>query len=107
MRLSSYTYCILIFATLIFNVFIFLLILYRIRTDNNIDNTSAVLEEWIGNVKHFYHKVDFRNTSEYIIDDASTPYEWTNMHYSNVVILRQEALDKAREVWADYLMVRL
>ena len=66
-----------------------------------------MLEEWIGNVKHFYHKVDFRNTSEYNVDDASTPYEWTNMHYSNVVVLRQEALDKAREVWADYLMVRL
>lgn len=57
-------------------------------------------------MKHFYHKVDYGNTSEYIITDASTPYEWTNLHYSNVILLRQQALDKAREVWADYLMVR-
>ena len=60
--------------------------------------SSAVLEEWIINLKQFYHKVDFRNTSEYIINDATTPYEWTNMHYSNVVILRQEALAKAEEI---------
>ena len=29
------------------------------------------------------------------------------MHYSSVIVLRQEALAKAREVWADYLMVKL
>lgn len=79
---------------------------YRLRTDNNIDNTSGVIEEWINNVKQFYHKIDYKNTSQYNITDASTPYEWSNLHYSNVILLRQEALDKAREVWADYLMVR-
>ena len=80
--------------------------LYRLRTDNNVDNTTGVVEEWINNVKHLYHKVDYNNTSVYVINDTSAPYEWSNLHYSNVVLLRQQALDKAREVWADYLMVR-
>ena len=78
----------------------------RLRSDNNIDNTSSIVEEWISNTKHFYHKVDYKNTSRYNITDASTPYEWSNLHYSNIVVLRQEAMDKAREIWADYLMVR-
>lgn len=56
-------------------------------------------------VRDLYHQIDFKNTSHYVITDASTPYEWSEQHYKNVVSLRQEALDKAREVWADYLMV--
>ena len=85
---------------------VFILLYDRLQTDNNIDNTSSVIEEWISNTKHFYHKVHYRSTSQYDITDASTPYEWSHLHYTNMVMLRQEALDKAREVWADYLMVR-
>ena len=77
----------------------------RIRTDNNIDNTSSVVEEWVNHVRSLYHQVDFTNTSKYDIDDASTPYEWSDKRYYNIIYLRQYALYEARRVWADYLMV--
>lgn len=34
------------------------------------------------------------------------PKEWTNERYAYVMRLRQAALESAREMWADYILVR-
>ena len=33
------------------------------------------------------------------------PMDWTKQRIHQVIKLRQEALDTARKIWADYLMV--
>lgn len=38
--------------------------------------------------------------------DETGPKHWNNQRYEHVMKLRQAALDAAREIWADYLLVR-
>jgi len=42
--------------------------------------------------------------SEY--EDGDGPKQWTNLRYAHVMKLRQAALDSARDMWADYFLVR-
>lgn len=37
--------------------------------------------------------------------DEVGPKHWNNLRYEHVMKLRQAALDTAREIWADYLLV--
>ena len=37
---------------------------YRVATDHNADNTSAVLREWLVAVKGLYHSVEWRPSEE-------------------------------------------
>lgn len=85
-----------------------LVILYRIRSDHNEDNTSKILQEWSKNVKHLYHRV-LLNVSDTPghYNDSSGPGEWSEDRYRNMMYLRQRALDSARKQWADYLFVGL
>lgn len=58
-----------------------------------------------------------RNISEVVNDslvcpcfsafaDETGPKHWNNLRYEHVMKLRQAALETAREIWADYLLVR-
>lgn len=38
-------------------------------------------------------------------EDEVGPKHWNNLRYEHVMKLRQAALDTAREIWADYLLV--
>ncbi|XP_072130390.1 procollagen galactosyltransferase 2-like [Mobula birostris] len=74
-------------------------------TDHNIDNTTAVLREWLKNVQQFYHYVEWRPLDQptYYTDEIS-PKHWTGSRFSHVMKLRQMALKTAREKWADYIL---
>ncbi|XP_067846831.1 procollagen galactosyltransferase 2-like [Heptranchias perlo] len=74
-------------------------------TDHNIDNTTAVLREWLKNVQQDYHYVEWRPLDEpkYYADEIG-PKHWTNSRFSHVMKLRQTALNTAREKWADYIL---
>lgn len=37
--------------------------------------------------------------------EETGPKHWNNLRYEHVMKLRQAALDTAREIWADYLLV--
>lgn len=37
--------------------------------------------------------------------DETGPKHWNNLRYEHVMKLRQAALDTAREIWADYILV--
>lgn len=41
-------------------VFLCLFFLLRVATDHNIDNTTAMLREWLKNVQKLYHYVEWR-----------------------------------------------
>lgn len=40
-----------------------------------------------------------------VYEDESGPKHWTNLRYEHVMKLRQAALETAREMWADYILV--
>lgn len=83
-------------------------IVSRIRSDHNEDNTSKILQEWGQNVKGLYHRVLVNVTSTPTkYEDASSPGEWSDSRYRQMIYLRQRALDVARKQWADYLFVSL
>lgn len=75
-----------------------------IQTDHNEDNTTGVLNAWSKNVKDSYHKITVSsNDGLKTYNDASTVNHWSPLRYQQMMILRQNALDKARREWADYL----
>ncbi|XP_067277851.1 procollagen galactosyltransferase 1 [Pseudorasbora parva] len=77
-----------------------------VATDHNIDNTTYLLRDWLVNVQKLYHYVEWRpkeEPREYHNEEG--PKEWTNERYAYVMKLRQAALESAREMWADYIMM--
>uniref|UniRef100_A0A8C4XHK0 Collagen beta(1-O)galactosyltransferase 2b n=1 Tax=Erpetoichthys calabaricus TaxID=27687 RepID=A0A8C4XHK0_ERPCA len=75
-------------------------------SDHNVDNTSVVLQEWLKNVQKLYHHVEWKNVQEpRSYPDESGPKHWTSSRFKQVMKLRQEALQSARELWADYVLV--
>uniref|UniRef100_A0A672N0U3 procollagen galactosyltransferase n=1 Tax=Sinocyclocheilus grahami TaxID=75366 RepID=A0A672N0U3_SINGR len=78
----------------------------RVATDHNIDNTTYLLRDWLINVQKLYHYVEWRPKEEpRKYHDEEGPKDWTNERYAYVMKLRQAALESAREMWADYLMM--
>lgn len=77
-----------------------------VATDHNIDNTTAILRDWLIKVQSYYHYVEWRPDEEHSsFEDELGPKHWNNLRYEHVMKLRQAALDTAREIWADYLLV--
>lgn len=74
-------------------------------TDHNIDNTTAVLKEWLKNVQKLYHSVEWRPMEEpKSYPDEIGPKHWPASRFAHVMKLRQAALKAAREKWADYIL---
>ncbi|XP_030061214.1 procollagen galactosyltransferase 2 isoform X2 [Microcaecilia unicolor] len=74
-------------------------------TDHNIDNTTALLREWLKNIQNLYHFVEWRPMEEpWSYLDEIGPKHWTNSRFTHVMKLRQAALRTAREKWADYIL---
>ncbi|XP_051722782.1 procollagen galactosyltransferase 2 [Ctenopharyngodon idella] len=75
-------------------------------TDHNIDNTTAMLHEWLSGVESLYHLVQLQTMEEeksYYIDELG-PKHWTESRFTHVMKLRQAALTSARAQWADYIL---
>ncbi|KAK2144058.1 hypothetical protein LSH36_790g01064 [Paralvinella palmiformis] len=75
-----------------------------IRADHNIDNSLAILAKWIQHTGSAYNWIDYQKFNNGIgYTNEEGPCDWTYQRFHNVINLRQEALDAARRVWADYL----
>ncbi|XP_041912602.1 procollagen galactosyltransferase 2 [Alosa sapidissima] len=74
-------------------------------TDHNLDNTTAMLREWLRRVQSQYHYVEWRPMEEpRSYTDEWGPKHWSPSRFNHVMKLRQAALKAARERWADYLL---
>ncbi|KAM4722102.1 procollagen galactosyltransferase 2 [Rhinophrynus dorsalis] len=74
-------------------------------TDHNIDNTTAVLREWLKSVQKLYHYVEWRPMAEpQSYTDEFGPKHWPASRFAHVMKLRQAALRTAREKWTDYIL---
>ncbi|XP_066418825.1 inactive glycosyltransferase 25 family member 3 isoform X3 [Molothrus aeneus] len=77
----------------------------RCATDHNSDNTTAMLQEWLGAVGKDYHSVALKVQEEpSSYPDELGPKHWSDKRYENVMKLKQEALIYAREQQADYIL---
>lgn len=77
-----------------------------VATDHNVDNTTAILRDWLIKVQNLYHYVEWRPQEEPRgYEDEDSPKHWTNLRYAHVMKLRQAALESAREMWADYFLL--
>uniref|UniRef100_A0A4W3JZS1 Collagen beta(1-O)galactosyltransferase 2a n=1 Tax=Callorhinchus milii TaxID=7868 RepID=A0A4W3JZS1_CALMI len=74
-------------------------------TDHNLDNTTAVLREWLQNVQYLYHYVEWRPMEEpKFYNDEVGPKHWTNSRFTHVMKLRESAMKTARDKWAEYIL---
>ncbi|XP_072531356.1 procollagen galactosyltransferase 1 [Salminus brasiliensis] len=77
-----------------------------VATDHNADNTTYLLRDWLVNVQKLYHYVEWRPKEEpRAYPDEEGSKQWPNTRYAHLMKLRQAALESAREMWADYLMI--
>lgn len=81
---------------------------YRIRSDNNVDNSIEILKIWIEEEKKNYHSVDFLFHEESNgFEDEKRIADWSPSRFSHIIKLREEAINYARKVWADFIFVSL
>uniref|UniRef100_A0AAQ4QJ38 Collagen beta(1-O)galactosyltransferase 2b n=1 Tax=Gasterosteus aculeatus aculeatus TaxID=481459 RepID=A0AAQ4QJ38_GASAC len=74
-------------------------------TDHNVDNTTAMLREWLKRAQSVYHYVEWRPMEEpKSYTDEWGPKHWPPSRFNHVLKLRQAALKAARERWADYIL---
>ncbi len=76
----------------------------RIRTDHNEDNTTAMLQEWSQNAKGTYASINFGYSDAWLYPTFNA-YDMPDERYLHMAQLKQQALDAAREIRADYLFV--
>lgn len=75
-----------------------------LRSDHNEDDTADILKNWLKNPPGF-HWIDA------VIDDQSYrqhdqnqgPLEWSDSRFEHIIGLKIEALNKAKEMWADWV----
>ncbi|XP_017328224.3 procollagen galactosyltransferase 2 [Ictalurus punctatus] len=74
--------------------------------DHSIDNTTAMLQEWVSGVEGLYHSVRFRTTEngQSSYTDELGPKHWPDSRFSHVMQLRHAALRSAQSQWADYIL---
>ncbi|KAM4629117.1 procollagen galactosyltransferase 2 isoform 2-T2 [Polymixia lowei] len=74
-------------------------------TDHNVDNTTAMLREWLKRAQSLYHYVEWRPMEDpRSYTDEWGPKHWPPSRFNHVMKLRQAALKAARERWADYIL---
>ena len=75
-----------------------------IRSDHNEDNSEEILNDWL-EAQNEYHFIDVKmgaNAGE-LFDDQRSPLEWSPSRFQHMIELKEEALNKGREVWADWI----
>uniref|UniRef100_A0A8C8DYW0 Cerebral endothelial cell adhesion molecule n=1 Tax=Oryzias sinensis TaxID=183150 RepID=A0A8C8DYW0_9TELE len=74
-------------------------------TDHNVDNTTAILREWLTVMQKYYHYVEWRPMDQPASYAGELgPKHWPNSRYEYVMKLKQAALNFARKRWADYIL---
>ncbi|KAK0140483.1 Procollagen galactosyltransferase 2 [Merluccius polli] len=74
-------------------------------TDHNVDNTTAMLRDWLKRAQSLYHYVEWRPMEEpRSYTDEWGPKHWPPTRFNHVMKLRQAALKAAKERWADYIL---
>uniref|UniRef100_A0A8D8E144 Glycosyltransferase 25 family member n=1 Tax=Culex pipiens TaxID=7175 RepID=A0A8D8E144_CULPI len=75
-----------------------------IRSDHNEDRSIEITKAWLKRTSRHYHSVDFgyRSDVERRPDERSSTH-WSEERFADVIRLKQEALEKGRKMWADFV----
>ena len=78
----------------------------RIKSDQNQDKSLEIMTKWISTVENSYHHIyhELADSPATSIDDK-IPTNWTQERFKHIINLREEALNKGRELWADFVWV--
>lgn len=89
------------------NHFIKYSILYRIRSDHNIDKTNEILKLWLNSIEDAYHSVNasLLDGDDFFPDENETIFHWSDYRIDHVNRLQESALNNARDISADYIFV--
>ena len=86
------------------SLFLSLSPIYSIYTDHNEDNTSVILQEWATNALSTYHSIKHEQQTEWTYSSKDL-FEWDYDRLQHMCTLRQRAMDDARSLGADYILV--
>ncbi|XP_023653752.1 procollagen galactosyltransferase 2-like [Paramormyrops kingsleyae] len=76
-----------------------------VAADHSVDNTTAMLKDWLKRVQGLYHYIEWRPREEpQSYAEELGPKHWSPSRFTHVMKLRQAALKAAREHWADYIL---
>ncbi|XP_058015603.1 inactive glycosyltransferase 25 family member 3 [Ahaetulla prasina] len=74
-------------------------------TDHNVDNTTQMLQEWLGAVENHYRSIAWRSVEEpRSYPNELGPKHWTEPRFEQMMRLKQEALTFARSQEAGYIL---
>jgi len=78
-------------------------VLNRIQSENNQDDSLEIIQKWTASVESSYHRV----YKEFIPSDKGGTIQtnWTKERFAHYIKLKEEALQKGRDMWADYVWV--
>ncbi|XP_026474672.1 glycosyltransferase 25 family member [Ctenocephalides felis] len=77
-----------------------------IRSDNNIDHSLEITKLFLDKISEQYHSVDYEYTTKKLFssnEDNNVISKWSEERFKHVIKLKEEALGKARKMWADYV----
>ncbi|WAR30593.1 GLT25-like protein [Mya arenaria] len=81
-------------------------LLEKLYSDHNVDNSTEVIKEWVAAMENQYNSIEF------IYDDTKegyrgekSPCDWTLGRFQHVLTVREKALEAARLMWADYILM--
>lgn len=80
--------------------------MYRIKSDQNQDKSLEIMNKWIASVEKSYHHIYHELTASPNAADDRIPTNWTQERFKHIINLREEALNKGREIWADFVWVK-
>ncbi|GAB1863997.1 Glycosyltransferase 25 family member [Camponotus japonicus] len=77
-----------------------------IRSDRNVDRSIEILNKWIGLEGEKYHCLNIQlNATSTRFEDERTFADWSPRRFAHVIDLREQALNYAREIWADFIFM--
>ena len=75
----------------------------RIKSDQNQDGSLKILTKWIKSVEKSYHRIFQDLTPD--VPGGHLQTNWTEERFKHIINLKEEALNKGRDMWADYVWV--
>ncbi|XP_045784929.1 glycosyltransferase 25 family member [Maniola jurtina] len=79
----------------------------RFYCDHTSDNSLEILETWLEEFGSLYHAtyIVADESSPVLYEDETTTVLWSAKRFEHVISLREDALEFARNHWADYLFM--
>lgn len=79
----------------------------RFKSDHNEDNSVEILSLWLERTRSFYHSVNFTPDldSPALRDTETNQTQWPEERYLDIIRMKEEAFQHARNIWADFTFV--